>query len=311
MQPGLRGGVGQAGEFFVCPGPFQRDGLGLLDRGGDGALQFASPRLQRALRKLRFLCLALKTALLLAAFGELAFGLDHPFIQLRMALLAVGQLHVQFLETAFGGDAALLQCFELRVDLRQVAFDLLTARTGLLGQLGQAQRLDLQFVRLGLRFGRFAPHQHQPLRRVRVGRLSPHQRGAGFFRDQVLGSQLLVQVFDFLLARQQAGLLGILRIEAHAVRGDRVAALHVNHFAGLQPVARRQRLFETGGREATVQPVRQQGLLAGVVQAQQVRQPWERSGRFRRGGRRRTVERQFGRRRVIAEGADQVQPRHL
>ena len=76
-----------------------------------------------------------------------------------MALLAVGQLHVQFLEAAFGGDAALLQFLQQRIDFGQVAGDLLAAGAGLLGQLRQAQRLDLQLVRArpGFRRLRGAP----------------------------------------------------------------------------------------------------------------------------------------------------------
>jgi hypothetical protein len=69
-----------------------------------------------------------------------------------MALLAVGQLHVQLLEARFGRDAALLQLLEQGIDFGQVAGDLLAACARLLRQLGQAQRLDLQLV--GARAGR-------------------------------------------------------------------------------------------------------------------------------------------------------------
>jgi hypothetical protein len=65
---------------------------------------------------------------------------------LGVALLAVGQLHVQFLETAFGRDPALLQLREQGIDFGQVGPDLLTAGPGLLGQLGQPQCLHLQLV---------------------------------------------------------------------------------------------------------------------------------------------------------------------
>ena len=126
---------------------------------------------------------------------------------------------------AFGGDAALLQFFQQRIDFGQVAGDLLAARAGLLGQLRQAQGFDLQLVGAALRLGGFAPRRHQPLRGIGVGGFGAHQRRARFFGDQRLGAQLLFEVLDFLLARQQAGLLGILRIEAHAVRRDGVAAL--------------------------------------------------------------------------------------
>ena len=135
---------------------------------------------------------------------------------------------------AFGGDAAFLQLFEQRIDFGQVAGDLLAARAGLLGQLRQAQRLDLQLVRAALRLGGFAARRHQALRRLGVRGLGAHQRGARLFGDQGLGAQLLFEVLDFLLARQQAGLLGILRVEAHAVRRDGMAALDVDR---LRPAA--------------------------------------------------------------------------
>jgi hypothetical protein len=51
-----------------------------------------------------------------------------------------------------------------------------------------------------------------------------------------------------------------------------MADLHVDHFAGLQLVARGQRFFQRGGGVAAMQPVAQQRLLAGVVQAQQLGQ---------------------------------------
>ena len=119
----------------------------------------------------------------------------------------------------------------MRIDFRQVAGDLLAARAGLLGQLRQAQGFDLQFMGTALCLGGLAARGNQALRSLGVGGLGTNQRRARLFGDQGLGAQLLFQVLDFLLARQQAGLLGILRIEAHAVRRDGVAALDVDHFA--------------------------------------------------------------------------------
>ncbi len=154
------------------------------------------------------------------------------------------------------------------------------AGAGLLGQLRQAQRLDLQLVRARLRFGGFAPRRDQALRSIGVGRFGADQRGARFFADQRLGAQLALQVFHFLLAGQQAGLLGIRRVEADAVRGHGMAALHVDDLAGLQRVALGQRLFEARGGVAAVQPVGQQRLLARIVQAQQVGQARQRGRAF-------------------------------
>ena len=60
-----------------------------------------------------------------------------------MALLAVGQLHVQLFEAALGGDLAFLQVAKLRINLAHVGLDLLAAGSGLFGQLRQAQHFDL------------------------------------------------------------------------------------------------------------------------------------------------------------------------
>ena len=64
--------------------------------------------------------------------GESLLYIDHALIQLGMALLAVGQLHVQRFKLALGRHTALLQFFELRVYLGQIGFDLRTAGPGLL-----------------------------------------------------------------------------------------------------------------------------------------------------------------------------------
>ena len=60
-----------------------------------------------------------------------------------MALLHIGQLHVEFLEAAFGSGAADLQLFQQRIDFFQVGTDLGAARTHLFGLLLQAQLLHL------------------------------------------------------------------------------------------------------------------------------------------------------------------------
>ena len=90
---------------------------------------------QAALRELGFLRPALQAALLFAAFGQLALGLDHALVQLGVALLGVGQLHVQLFKAGFCGDAALLQLIEQSLDFGQVVVDLLAAGTGLRHQL--------------------------------------------------------------------------------------------------------------------------------------------------------------------------------
>ena len=87
--------------------------------------------------------LALQAALLLSGGGQFALGLQHTLIQLRMALLAIGQSHVQRFEAAFGGDAALLQVFQLGIHLGQVTRQLGAAGAGLLGQLREPQCFHL------------------------------------------------------------------------------------------------------------------------------------------------------------------------
>src|SRR6218665_1278914 len=74
-----------------------------------GPVRRAAPRRQAALREAGLLRLAFELALLLAAGAKLALGVEHALAQLRLALLAVGQLHVQFLEAGLGARAALLQ----------------------------------------------------------------------------------------------------------------------------------------------------------------------------------------------------------
>ena len=97
------------------------------------ALKFGLTCLQTALGERGFLRLALQAALLLARLGQAALGVDDLFVQLCVAFLAVGQLHVEFFEAGFGIDATLLQIVELGIDLGQVAAELLAARAGLLG----------------------------------------------------------------------------------------------------------------------------------------------------------------------------------
>jgi hypothetical protein len=142
----------------------------------------ARARLQAALGETGLLGLALQAALLLARLGQLALGLDHALVQLGVALLAVGQLHVELFKAAFGRDAALLQVFQLGIDLGQVG--LRSARCGhgsARPAASGAARFHLQLMRAALAFGGFAAHVHQALRRVGVGRLGADQGAAGFF----------------------------------------------------------------------------------------------------------------------------------
>jgi hypothetical protein len=62
-----------------------------------------------------------------------------------MALLAVGQLHVQLFKAGLGRHA-LLDIGELGLDFGQIGRRSALAGARLLGQLAQAQGLDLQLV---------------------------------------------------------------------------------------------------------------------------------------------------------------------
>ena len=90
--------------------------------------------------------------MLLPGFFQAALQLGGMVVQLRMALLAVGQLHVKLVKKRFGRDPALLQIAQLRGDLRHVGIDLPTAGAGLFGQLGQALGFHLQAVGAVLAF---------------------------------------------------------------------------------------------------------------------------------------------------------------
>ena len=272
LQAALRRSVGQAGQLVASTLLFVSQCGGLLGGGFDGARQLAPACLQTALRERGLLRLALQRALLLAAGGELALGFDHAVAQLGLALLAVGQLHVEFFKACLSGHAALLQVGQLRLHLGQVGVDLLAARAGLLGQLGEAQGFHLQLMGAALRFGRFASCCHQALRGVGVGRLCTDQGGARFVGDQGLGAQLFFEVLDLLRAGEQAGLFGVLCVKTHAVGADGVACGHKHHFARLQRAAAGERVIERGRGIAALQPVNQHGAQAGILKAQQVRQ---------------------------------------
>ena len=85
-----------------------------------------------------------------------------------MALLAVGQLHVKLFKAALSSDFALFQVTQLRFNVAHVKVNLFAARTGLFGQLRQAQHFHLQLVRTALTFGGFAPGCAQALGCIRI-----------------------------------------------------------------------------------------------------------------------------------------------
>ena len=150
----------------------------------------------------------------------------------------VAELHVELLEARLAGGAAFGQRLELGVDLGQLLVELAAARLRGLGLLRQAQQLDLQLVRAGLRLGRPRGARWQPLRGVGVGRLAAHQRAARLVGDQRLCALLALEVLDLLRARQHAGLLGVGRVEGHGELRHRMALAGHDDFAVRQLAAR-------------------------------------------------------------------------
>ena len=228
-----------------------------------------------------------------------------------MALLRIGQLLVQFLETGFAQRTALLQLVELRLHLGELTVQLRAPRLAGLGLLRQAQQLHLRLVRAGLCLGCLAPRRAQAQRGLGVRRLGAYAAAARLVGDQPLRAHLALQVLDLLLARQHAGLLGIRRVEGHRVLRHRVAFARHDHFAMRQLAARGQRLVQAAGGVHAFEPVVQQRLQAGVVQTQQLGQARQRAVRvgMRAGAGR--IEGQPRRRRIGGEGAHRLQPADL
>ena len=306
LQTTLRSSVGQALQLALGTQALVRQSRGLAGRCGQRPLQFSAARLQAALRKRGLLRLALQAALLLAALVEAALGLHHALVQLCMALLRVGQLHVELFKARLGRHAALLQVGQLRFDLGQVGANLFAARAGLLHQLRQPQVLHLQRMRLGLGFGGFAAQGREALGAIGVGCFGTCQGIAGLVCNQRLGAHFLVQVLDFLRTRQQAGLLGVLCIKRHAVLRDGMSTGQVNGFARLQLAAAGQGIVQRGRGVTALQPVAQHGAQAGVVQPQQICQARQAARRGRQHRCRSAKKRQFGRRRVARASAQKT-----
>ena len=237
LQPTLGGGGRQAGLLVDGAGVFVLQRAALLLRGVDGARQLGAACGEAALGKLRFLGLALQAALLLAAGAQAALGVYHRITQLGFTLLAVGQLGIEFFKARLGLGAALLQFVELGMDFRQVGIDLLAALLRLLGLLRQAQGVHLQLVRLRLCLAGLAAGTLQALGGILVLGLGTRQRAACRVTKQLLGAQCFVKLLDLLRARQQTGLLGVLRVKIHAVRAHAVAVGQVQRLARHQLAA--------------------------------------------------------------------------
>ena len=159
-----------------------------------------------------------------------------------MLLLRRRELQVQLLEARLALHAALHQRFGLGVDLAEFLVQLRAPRDGSLGLLSQAQQLDLQLMGTGLRLARLAPHHRQPLRRIGVDGLGADRLGARLVGDQRLRALLTLQVLDLLRARQQAGGLGVRRVETDRELAHRVTLAGHDEFAVAELGTLRQRV---------------------------------------------------------------------
>ena len=272
LQAGLGRHIAQPLELFLNLDLLRLQGGGLLRSGLDDALQLGFAGDVGAALEIGFLRLALQAAQLITRLLQAALRVDDVLVELRMTLLAVGQHHVEFLEAGIGSGAALLQGIELGLDLVQIGVNLGGACTRLLGLLGQAQGLDLQFVRLGLGLRGFTTQLHQALTGLGIGRFGAHQLGTSLFVDEGLRALLFLQILDFLRASQQSGLLAVGRIEVHAVAADRMPLGHQDPLTRQQAVTPGQGLREVRGGEAALQPAIEQGFQASIAQAQEVAQ---------------------------------------
>jgi hypothetical protein len=243
LQAGLRGGVGQAGQLlrarcFLAPA-LRPAGWRFRWRGS------ARPaRLQAALRERGLLRLALQAALLLAALGSLrSASITRSSSWAWRSWLSASCMSSSS-KRASAVTRRSCRSLQLGLHLGQVgAICSLRARVCSASWVRRSVSTCSSWARLWFR--RFAAQLPPGAASVGIGGLA-RTRAERASRNQRLGAQLLVQVLDLLGAGQQAGLLGVLRVKAHAVGGDGMAAGHIDHFAGLQLARAGQRLFQAG-----------------------------------------------------------------
>ena len=143
------------------------------------ALQFSLARAQAARLELRLLRLSLQAALLLAGVGQTALGGDDGVVQLGVTLLGRAQVNVQRIKARFVAGPSFVQRFELRLQLGQLARQLVAPGGRRVGLLAQAQQFHIQAVGTVLRLGGFTPRGLQAQGGFGVGRLQAHGLGLG------------------------------------------------------------------------------------------------------------------------------------
>ena len=194
-----------------------------------------------------------------AQAGAGRFGLGRQGFAVDLGIgetgLVFGQLFVQSLEAGLGLFAGSAQVLFLDLDFFQVLAQSRGALAGLLGLLLQARVLQLDVMHPASDFRHALARRGNGLGHLLPGDFGAGDRGARLVGNQLLRLDLALQVLDFLLARQQAGLLGIRRVEAHAVGVDQVAGLDHAGTARGQTGAHGQGLGHVGGRVDAAQPL--------------------------------------------------------
>ena len=207
LQLDLGLGVGQPFQVGGERGVAGAIGFELLHRRLDRAVELGGARHQRALLELRLLRLALEGAPLFARRGEGPLGGASGLVELGMPFLGDAELGVERLEAALAGGAARAQLADRQLEGGAFAAQLLAPLAGLLGQLRQAQQLDLLLMRRRLRRGAFLAAGRQALGSVAAFGLGANQAAFRLVEQDRLRPRLLLEVLDLLGARQQSRLL--------------------------------------------------------------------------------------------------------
>ena len=311
LQLGLRRLVGELGVLVGERGVGAEVVLQLLARGLDRALELLATRRQRAQLELRFLRLALEVALRFARGVERGAGGERRLVELGLTLLGDAELDVERVEARLALLASRRQLGELGVERGALAAELLASRLRLLGELGQADELEVLAVRDRLQLRGVALARGEMRRGLGARRFGANQAAARFLADQRLRPRLPVEVLDLLRAREKAGLLGVGRVEADRELADRVPFARHDDFAVGQARARGERCVEVARGVDAFEPVAEQGRQARVAEMEQVGEPRQRLVRVRMRRVRRGEEGEPRRRRVGGEGAHGVEPADL
>ncbi len=301
--------VGQFGESQFALLAFGQalsfDPAGLVD------LRFEAfdPSLDLARRERRFLGEPFGIAQCRAPLAELALGAFLLECEFLRALLALREFRVQALELgalSFDRRARFTQCLRHLVELAaDSAANLLGALELLLDALrleppgGEFAHCAIVFVASEAERGRCPGRRRFDLRRARPGLLG----------HLLLCAQLARELFEFVLARQHALLLGVDRVEPDPLPAHHVTLWRDERCARAELLALRHCLFEPVGGEQVVQPVVEQRLHRRVFVPNQAHERAQRvvsrRGRRRHGPRvPRGVERHLGRGCVARERRD-------